>query len=111
MDNEQFQEFVVKHLLKLNDDVSTLKSDVSILKSDVSTLKEDVSILKSDIFTLKEDVSSLKSTVIKIETRMEHELIDKINVLFDSDKMNKERLDLHQKRLDRHEYKINNLSR
>lgn len=108
MDNEQFQEFVVKHLLKLNDDVSTLKSDVSTLKedmstikSDVSTLKEDVSTLKEDVSTLKEDVSTLKNTVRKIETRMENEIIDKINVLFDSDKIQADRLDHHEQRLNR----------
>jgi len=90
MDNEQFQEFVVKHLMNLSTDVTTLKGDVSSLKGDVSSLKEDV--------------SSLKSTVIRIETRMENEIIDKIKMLSEGNK-------LHDDRLNRHEKKINDLTK
>ncbi len=82
MENEKFQEFVVTHLLKLSEDVNTLKEDVNTLKSDVSTLKEDVSSLK------------------RLETRIENEVIDKIRILFDGFKQHDEKFDRHDKKLD-----------
>ena len=47
----------------LKTDVGTLKEDVGTLKTDVSTLKEDVGTLKTDVSTLKEDVGTLKTDV------------------------------------------------
>jgi chaperonin cofactor prefoldin len=78
MDNEQFQEFVVKHLMKLDTNVSELKTDVSSLKT---------------------KVSSLEKTVIRIETRMEHEIINKIQVLFDGHQVHEDRFDRIEKKL------------
>ena len=49
-------------------DVSTLKTDVSNLKTDVSTLKVDVSNLKTDVSNLKTNVSTLKSDVSNLKT-------------------------------------------
>ena len=54
----------------LKTDVSTLKEDVGILKTDVSTLKEDVGILKTDVSTLKEDVGTLKTDVGTLNTNV-----------------------------------------
>ena len=47
----------------LKTDVGTLKEDVGTLKTDVGTLKEDVGTLKTDVGTLKEDVGTLKTDV------------------------------------------------
>jgi len=41
--------------------IGTLMQDVSILKSDMTIVKKDVSILKSDMTIVKEDVSVIKS--------------------------------------------------
>ena len=54
----------------LKTDVSTLKEDVGILKTDVSTLKEDVGTLKTDVSTLKEDVGTLKTDVGTLNTNV-----------------------------------------
>ena len=54
----------------LKTDVSTLKEDVGTLKTDVSTLKEDVGTLKTDVSTLKEDVGTLKTDVGTLNTNV-----------------------------------------
>ncbi|MBR2022520.1 MAG: hypothetical protein IJ997_02390 [Mycoplasmataceae bacterium] len=46
----------------LKEDVNELKQDVSILKEDVNELKQDVSILKQDVSELKQDVNKIKNT-------------------------------------------------
>ncbi|ADG81929.1 hypothetical protein [Thermincola potens] len=78
MDNEQFQEFVVKHLMKLTDKVSSMEDKVS---------------------SMENDIALLKSTVLRIETRMEHEIIDKIRILFDGYLQHDRRLDRIEKKL------------
>lgn len=85
MDNGQFQEFVVKHL--------------TILSEDVKSLKRDFSSMEGEFSSLKKDVSSLQNTVTRIETRMENEIIDKISALFDGYGLHKERLDDHDKKI------------
>ena len=52
----------------LKEDVGTLKTDVGALKEDVGTLKTDVSALKEDVGTLKTDVSTLKEDVGTLKT-------------------------------------------
>ena len=54
----------------LKTDVGTLKEDVGTLKTDVSTLKEDVGTLKTDVSTLKEDVGTLKTDVGTLNTNV-----------------------------------------
>ena len=54
----------------LKTDVGTLKEDVGTLKTDVSTLKEDVGTLKTDVSTLKEDVATLKTDVGTLNTNV-----------------------------------------
>jgi chromosome segregation ATPase len=47
----------------LQEDVTTLKSDVRAMRSDINTLKSDVSALRADVDTLKSDVSALRADV------------------------------------------------
>ncbi len=84
----------------LKSDVSDLKSDVSGLKSDVSHLKSDVSDLKSDVSHLKSDVSDLKKDHLRLETRMENEVIDKLRALFDNREVQNDRFDRIECKLD-----------
>ncbi|MFZ5639161.1 MAG: hypothetical protein ACOY4Q_00495 [Bacillota bacterium] len=79
MENDKFQELVLKHLMNLSEDVTTIKGDVSTLKGDVSTLKGDVR---------------------RLETRMENEVIDKIRVLFDGYHRHEDRLDRIEQKVD-----------
>ncbi len=85
MDNEQFQEFVVRHLMQLTDKVSSIEGKVSSLDSKVSSLETDM--------------TSLKSTVLRIETRMENEIIDKIKILFDGHQDHEHRLNRLEQKL------------
>ena len=41
--------------------LTSIETDVGVLKTDVGTLKEDVGTLKTDVGTLKEDVGTLKT--------------------------------------------------
>ena len=54
----------------LKTDVGALKEDVGTLKTDVSALKEDVGTLKTDVSTLKEDVGTLKTDVGTLNTNV-----------------------------------------
>ncbi|MCL4442188.1 MAG: hypothetical protein M1609_16845 [Firmicutes bacterium] len=99
MDNEQFQEFVVKHLMKLTEDMSSTKSSVSSLDGRVSSIEGKMSSIEGKMSSMEgkmslmeNDISSLKSTVLRIETRMENEIIDKIKVLFDGHLQHEHRL-------------------
>ena len=54
----------------LKTDVGTLKEDVGTLKTDVGALKEDVGTLKTDVSALKEDVGTLKTDVGTLNTNV-----------------------------------------
>ena len=57
-------------IVVLKSDVGELKSDVIVLKSDVAKLKSDIVVLKSDVSELKVDVALLKSDVSQIRSDM-----------------------------------------
>jgi len=68
----------------LQQDVQGLKQDVGGLQQDVQGLKQDVGVLKQDVQGLKEDIGELKTSAVKLETRIENEVIEKIRALFDA---------------------------
>ena len=75
-----------KRMGTMQEDVSGLKDDVSILKSDVSGLKDDVSILKSDVSGLNSRVSELEHETRSISRSVaviEKEHSEKLQVLID----------------------------
>ncbi len=53
MEKDKFQEVVLSYLIKLTEDMSVLKQDVTVLKQDVSGLKQDITVLKQDVSGLK----------------------------------------------------------
>lgn len=85
MENEEFQEFVVKHLMNLTEKTSSMDGKITSMQSDISSIKGDV--------------TSLKSTVLRIETRIENEIIGKINILFDGHQLHENRLDRVEKKM------------
>ena len=99
MDNEQFQEFVVQHLMKLDTKVTSLDTKVASLDTKVSSLETKVSAMNIKVSSLESNMSSLENTVTRIETRMEHEIIDKIKVLFDGHQLHEDRFDRIEKKL------------
>ena len=56
------------HAAETNRRLTSIETDVGVLKTDVSTLKEDVGTLKEDVGTLKEDVGTLKADVGTLKT-------------------------------------------
>ncbi len=50
--------------------LTSIETDVGVLKTDVSTLKEDVGTLKADVGTLKTDVASLTSSDLENRARL-----------------------------------------
>ena len=50
--------------------LTSIETDVGVLKTDVGTLKEDVGTLKTDVGTLKEDVGTLKTDVGTLNTNV-----------------------------------------
>ena len=50
--------------------LTSIETDVGVLKTDVGTLKEDVGTLKTDVSTLKEDVGTLKTDVGTLNTNV-----------------------------------------
>ena len=65
-----FAEATDRRLTSIETDVGVLKTDVSTLKEDVSTLKADVGTLKTDVGTLKTDVGTLKTDVASLNTNV-----------------------------------------
>ena len=61
-------------------EVKGLKQDVGELKG----LRQDVQGLQQDMRGLKQDVGELKTSMVKIESRIENEVIEKIRALFDA---------------------------
>ncbi len=106
MKQKEFQEFVINHLKNQSEDIKSLKGDVSSLKGDVSSLNIRVTeqekfqeFATKHLMTLSERVPLIESTVLRIETRIEHEIIDKIRVLFDGHLQHDHRLDRIEKKL------------
>ena len=54
------------HAAETNLRLTSIETDVGVLKTDVSTLKEDVGTLKADVGTLKTDVGTLNTNVASL---------------------------------------------
>ena len=54
------------HAAETNRRLTSIETDVGVLKTDVSTLKEDVGTLKADVGTLKTDVGTLNTNVASL---------------------------------------------
>ena len=59
-----------RRLTSIETDVGVLKTDVSTLKEDVGTLKTDVGTLKTNVGTLNTNVASLNTNVASLNTNM-----------------------------------------
>lgn len=91
---------ILDELKTINQRVGGLEEGQKELKSDFSEMRTDVSELRTDVSGLKTDVSELKKGQLRLETRMENEVIEKIRILFDARQAGEERLDQINGRLD-----------
>lgn len=76
------------------------------MEKSIFLIQEDVGVLKTDVGTLKSDVETLKLKQASIERwaiTFEHEVMEKLNILMDADKVRKEKLAQHDLILQRHE--------
>ncbi len=97
MDNEKFQQLVLQQFDKVFGKLETmetrmdslekgqelLQQDVHGLHQGVQSLQQDVQELQQDVQGLQQDVQELQQGQLRIESRMENEIIEKIRALFD----------------------------
>jgi uncharacterized protein YoxC len=67
-------------LIRIEDKLDGLITDVAVLKTDVAELKTDVAVLKADVAVLKTDVAVLKTDVAVLQTNVSN-LTDKVSGL------------------------------
>lgn len=79
----QMQTEMRSELKELRTDVAELRTDVAELKIDVTELKADVAALKIDVAELRTDQEIIAQNVAKIVTVVEHNVAQKIGVIFD----------------------------
>ena len=79
----QMQTEMRTDLKELRTDVNELKTDVKELRTDVEELKTDVKELRTDVNELKIDQEAIAQNVAKIITVLEHNVAQKIEVIFD----------------------------
>ena len=106
---------VKEDIVGLKNDVTSLKTNMSEVKEDIVGLKNDVTGLNADMKEVKEDVQSTRQIV----ARMEVEHGKKLDVLFDADTRDHEkivedilpRLDKHDQQIDKLEQHVVSLKR
>ncbi|PKM41875.1 MAG: hypothetical protein CVV03_11225 [Firmicutes bacterium HGW-Firmicutes-8] len=92
MKQKEFQEFVINSLTSLKNDVSSLN-----IRTTEQEKLQDLTV--KHLTKLSERMTSVESTVLRIETRMENKIIDKIKGLFDGHQQHEDRLEQHESRL------------
>lgn len=104
--DEQLEKLILEKLNSMEKSIFLIQEDVGVLKTDVGTLKSDVQTLKTDVKTLKSDVQTLKSGQASLERwaiRFEYEVMEKLNILIEADKIREEKLAQYDLILQRHE--------
>lgn len=90
--DEQLEKLILEKLNSMEKSIFLIQEDVGVLKTDVGTLK-------SDVQTLKSGQASLERWAI----RFEYEVMEKLNILIEADKVREEKLAQHDLILQRHE--------
>ncbi len=97
---------VKNDIVGMKDDIVGMKDDIVSMKDDIVSMKDDIVSLKTDMSEVKEDVQSTRQIV----ARMEVEHGKKLDVLFDADIRDHEKIveDILP-RLDKHDQQIDTL--
>ncbi len=84
MENGQFQELVLGHLVKLSQEMTEVKTDIAgiktelnIVKTDIAGIKAELNIVKTDITGIKAELAGVKSEILALkqsQTRFETKL-------------------------------------
>ena len=104
---------VKNDIVGMKDDIVGMKDDIVGMKDDIVSMKDDIVSMKDDIVSLKTDMSEVKEDVQstrQIVARMEVEHGKKLDVLFDADIRDHEKIveDILP-RLDKHDQQIDTL--
>ncbi|MFA5536731.1 MAG: hypothetical protein WDA53_06150 [Bacillota bacterium] len=75
---------VLGELKKVNLRLDNLEVEQQGMKIELQGMKAEQKAMKSDMGEMKSDISDLKKGQLRLETRMETEVIDKIRILFDA---------------------------
>jgi len=79
--------------------MSSMEGKMSSMEGKMSSMEGKMSSMEGKMSSMETDISSLKSNVLRIETRMENEIISKIQALFDGHLQHDRRLDRIEKKL------------
>ena len=94
----------VKGLKSEISDVKTeLKGDITGLKGDISDMKGDITGLRGEISELKYELKDVNKTVVTLELKIERDIQQKLEVLFDGQKQQTDKLDRIATEVARHE--------
>jgi archaellum component FlaC len=86
--------------------VGLLSKDMAGVKTDIAGVKTELAGVKTELAELKDNVASLTTRVESIEgsvTRIENEHGQKLNALFDGQKLNSQKLDRIESQVAKHE--------
>ena len=113
MNQEDVLTKILTKLDTIESDMANVKNDIVGMKDDIVSMKDDIVSMKDDIVSLKTDMSEVKEDVQstrQIVARMEVEHGKKLDVLFDADIRDHEKIveDILP-RLDKHDQQIDTL--
>lgn len=97
MENEKFQELVLKQFELMNNRLDNLQKDVAGVQQDITGVKQDVTDVKQEVSSLKQDVAGIKQS----QTRMELDFGRKLGLLLDGFQSHTERLDRIENKIDK----------
>lgn len=92
-----------KMYIEFNQRFDTIEKDITDIKGDVAGLKGDVGGLKGDVAGLKGDVTGIKGGLKKTNAMIEHEIMPKIEALFDGQIQNSQQLERIEAKVSKHE--------
>lgn len=97
MDNDKFQQLVLQQLQAITSEIKDIKDNQQQLESRADQQYQGIS---GEIKSLQGNQQQLGLKLDKLEMRMENEVINKLRVLFDADKLREEKLNLVMARLE-----------
>lgn len=83
MDNEKFQQLVLQQFDKVFGKLETMETRMDSLEKGQKSLQQDVQGLHQDVQGLQQVVQGLQQGQLRVESRIENEVIEKIRALFD----------------------------
>jgi archaellum component FlaC len=93
MENEQLFELMTKMYSEIKDEFKVVKQEISGVKQEVSGVKQEVSGIKQEVSGVKQEVSGIKQEVLKTNMVIEHNIMSKIDLLFETNDLQSENIE------------------